>query len=526
MTRLFSVTNKLLNFTRLRKLPIQRLTALFFLLLFLAGLSAPSASAIAVDIQYKKHDFTNASKRLHIDKDATTKEHSFNYPSGMQPTKGSGDAAADTTGIDVLSVLGGNSGIGASKQALGTIEKQAPITPHEIVSERTATSESQVNADGSITRKNYFAPHFYKVDGEWKTIDLGLTEDKNAADSGNIFGKTWGNIESWFTNEAFFTTSGNTWQARFAPSDFAGGMVRIKMGTDQIGYVPEGANSVTPVITQADGQQTVHYYNLWDGVDVEYSLQTDAVKENIILKNKDSAHSFSFKLLGGTLGKHQGQQEVGTYYSIDGALDQKFNVTPANLILNNFGMVTEPGKFTQTYSADTIKLSVEDSYLADLPDKAFPAVIDPSTYYSNFGTRTSGNYKSFKSDGFICLSTECNPYAGSLYDSNNILRYWRSAFYAKYDQFKNSSNLLTQASLHLVQRQASFWTGATGTHTYYVGHATCLNSFSSCLEGGHFNDSGNIATSGNIDVTNIYQARIAAGDFGAWLMLGGEDGTT
>ncbi|HSW99891.1 MAG TPA: PA14 domain-containing protein, partial [Patescibacteria group bacterium] len=506
----------------------QRLSALFLCLLICASVIIPPVSAYAATSETDAvKPAIPATPHKPTPPDTTTPMKQ-DYPAGMQPTTASAKAAVDAQ-PNTGSPLAQFSKTGKLQgEALQGIAKPPKITPHELTDKRSATTSVSVNADGSLTQKNFFTPQFFQKDGKWADIDTSLVEDKNAGDSGNIFGQALGHVESWMSSTTNFQVKENDWQARFSPSDSDRGMVRLKRGDSQVGFVPVDAKKVAPVITtNKDGQQTVHYYDLWPGVNVEYVVESAAIKENVIIKNKDAANKVSFKVLGANLEKKQANDKSAPAYQIKGALNDEFAVAPANLILNNFGFVSDQSVFAQTYKDGNITLSVDKTYLQNLPDKAFPAVIDPGVFNSSFGTRAGGNYVSFKSDGYICYSNQCNLYAGTLYDSNGWLQYWRGAYFAPYDQFRTAGTLLTHASLHLAQRtNESFWTGDWGTHNYQVGHATCLNSFSNCIEGNQWNASGNVAGTGDIDVTNIYQTMISRGDFGAWLMVGGEDGTT
>jgi RHS repeat-associated protein len=486
---------------------------------YVASVLIPTASTIALANQADE-PVKQDSHVKPFDQQTTTKEKSFTYPSGMKSTTSDKLAARDAeASSSTASLFEKPKASGNTGEALRNIDKTPKIEPHELTEKRDARTSVSLNKDGSVTQKNFFEAQFYKKDGAWQDIDTRLVEDKNAGDAGTLLGKAYGQVRSWFASTTDFITKENDWQARFSNSGSDAGMVRIKKGDSQIGYVPVGAKQMDPVVTNTDNQQIVHYYDLWPGVNVEYVVTSEAVKENIVLKDKDAANSVAFKLVGATLDK----QDNG--FAIKGALNNTFNIADPNLILNNFGPETKD-VLRQEYKDGQLNVSVDKNYLQSLPAKAFPAVIDPSTFYSNFGTRAGGNYVSLKSDGYVCQSSVCNPYAGSLYDSNNVLRYWRSAVFASYDQFKDSSKILTNATLHLQQRMnAGFWTGTYDAHNFQVGHATCLNNFG-CLEGNAFNAATSLTTSGNIDVTNIYQAMISRNDFNAWLMLGGEDGTT
>ncbi|HEY8998940.1 MAG TPA: PA14 domain-containing protein [Candidatus Saccharimonadales bacterium] len=403
---------------------------------------------------------------------------------------------------------------------LGAPGKTQTYQPHELVQDRTATSSDYLNRNGTITKTNYVTPHFYKNGSSWSAINTDLVEDKNAADSGNIFGKALGDVESWFTSPNAYEVKANSWQGRFASSDFAGGMVRIKQGKSQMGFSPVDANKVEPVVSSSNGEQIVRYNNLWKGVDVEYTVESDQIKEAIILNDKNAAASqVQFKMVGAKLQKAQDKQDAGSF-SIVGALGNQFDIAPSTLFLNNSGPVSnDVSGLTEQYTNGALAMNLSSAYLQKLPAKSFPAVIDPTVY---FGNRSGGDYESFETNGYNCVSTICDPYAGSLYDSNNNRQYWRSAIHVDYSAFQQPGTTLNTATLHLTQRSGvSWWTGYTGTFNYQVGNATCLSGYN-CMDGTWY--TGNVGSSGDITVTNIYQNLINTGNWGGWLMIAGDDG--
>lgn len=505
----------------------QRFMALFFLVGFLAGVLTPTASAYA--------QFRPDPSNPNIKKDeAAKKPMKQNYTSGMQPLVASQKAAADAMANSNGPVEELKKKTNPIGEILGAALDKPKVAQRELIDKRTATSTVSVNQDGTLTEKQFFGPKFYKKAGKWETIDTSLIEDKNAGDSKNSLGKAWGNVRSWLSEDSTYMVKANDWQARFAPADAEQGLLRIGKGNGQVSFVAVNAKKdVKPVIAfNKDGYQTVHYYDLWPGVNVEYVIESAVVKENVVIKDKNAANQVAFKVVGAGFEERIEKRKVGNHeittkaHVLKGALNDEFAIAPANLILNKYGFVSDQSVFSQSFKGDTVTLSVDRAYLQSLPADAFPVVIDPSTFYDTFGTRAGGNYVSLKSDGYVCYSNVCNPYAGSLYDTNNTLRYWRSAVHAPYSQLNDPNKTLSNATLHLKQRSnESFWTGTFDPHTYYVGHAACINGFH-CLNGPHFNAAGVISGSGSIDVTNIYQSRIGQGDFGAWLLLGGEDGTT
>jgi RHS repeat-associated protein len=500
----------------------RRCSAFFMLVALLSGVFIPPASVYAATHQAAVGD-KQSGQHQQTPPDTKTSMKT-NYAGPMQTATSKFAAASDAKGTGLTSQLGKPSGV-AGNPINSPVQAQK-FTKHELTDKRTATSTVMQNEDGTLTQKNYFTPQFYQKDNAWQRIDSTLVEDKNAGDAANPLAKSVGQVESWLSSTTNFTIKDNDWQTRFSPSDSPKGMVRVQKGASQVGFSPVGAKKVAPVITSdKDGKQTVHYYDLWPGVNVEYTVYSSQVKENIVLKDKNASNQIAFTVLGASLQAPKDSGPNAPAFEITGALGDEFSIAPANLILNNFGFVSNP-QLTQTYKDGKLIVSVDKNYLQSLPDKAFPAVIDPGVDHSTFGTRGGGNFVSFKTDGTICYSNVCNLYAGSLLDSNYVWRSWRGAYFAPYDRFRNSNYKLTHANLHLTQRtNAGFWTGNYNAHWFSVWHASCLNNFG-CVEPDSWSGQANFATVGDIDATYVYQTAISRGDFGAWMMVLGEEGAS
>lgn len=500
----------------------QRIGILIFLSVFLSTIIAPPAFALMAAPQDADHA-TNTHVR-DTPKAVAPKE---NYASALPIQQSKNQPAADQT--DRTGQIGQAtqqtpfSSTGTGTPTLGSpLQGDGPksVQTGELVDKRTATTSTFRNKDGTFTTRQYTQPHFYKKSGKWETIKTAVSEDKNASDAGTALGHLLGQAESWFTGTKNYTVEGNDWQARFAPSDFKDGIVRIKKGDSQIGYVPLNAAAVNPVIETKNGTQSVRYNNVWKGVDLEYIVTTSSVKENVILKNKEAASRVQFRIIGAKLTATNDKK--GAQFNIREALNDEFSITPANLILNNFGFESDQTVFSQDYKDGVVTLSVDSNYLAKLPEKAFPAVIDPTTVTDiSLGDRAGswGTYMSYKSDGYVCYATQCNPYAGSLVDSDGYWRNWRSDFYANYNFLKGKQ--LTYARLHLKKRDASFYTGTTNPATFTAFRENCHGY--DCL--GMQGNSAYFSTEGDIDVTNLYANMMTNNQWDQWVMLKGQEGT-
>jgi RHS repeat-associated protein len=502
-----------------------RIVATLLLVIFLVSIITPSASIYAESRQPKINSqiIDQHRNKLPDDIDKPMKQ---NYPGSIKESASTFKAANDSALAPVARDV--------KQQALPSFEEtlkqsQKPIDPtkkQELVEDRAANKEVFRNSDGSLTERQYLGSKYYKSEGAWQAIDSSIKEDKNAVDSSNVFGQVFGEVQSWAKDQTTFKTAKNSWQARFAPSNDKVGMVRVQQNGQTVSFSPQGAKNVAPVITtDKDGRQVVNYYDLWNGVDVEYIVTADLVKENIIIKNKSATTDFNFTVKGASL---KPDQDVEGAFKLEGALGNEFSITPVVLFLNNFGPEAKP-VLTQKAAGDTLKISADKNYINNLPNEAFPAVIDPGVHHGTMGNRQGGDYKSFKSDGYVCPAQTCNPYAGTVLDVGGVWRNWRGAFYANYTALQNyippsQPTELRYANLHLQQRLGLSTSGTTATKWIDAWQNTC--SAYSCL--GEWGGEVYMGTTGDINLTNLYRNRIAANDWGAWIMLTGEEnaGTT
>ncbi len=510
----------------------QRSLLILIMAVFLSTIIAPPAFALNDEINAAAEQPATASSVADSHKQKTPEAVApkQNYPSALPVAETKNTPAADAAPkADGTTSLPGVPGSGSTNQSQGRVSEglqSLPLTQKaggqeatELTEKRSATSSTYRNRDGSLTTKQYYAPKFFKKDGAWKTIDTTLVEDKNAGDAGTALGKALGEVQSWFGSAKTYTVKENDWQARFAPSTAQQGMVRIKKGDSQISFSPVNAANVTPTIATVDSVQYVRYANIWSGVDLEYTLSGSSLKENIIFKNKDAVNSVAFTLDGAQLTASGDKN--GVAYNINNALNDEFGILPPNLILNNFGLETNHNVFGQTYQDGQLRISIDKDYLAKLPAKAFPAVIDPTTVTrSTFGTRATGNYWSYKSDGYICMPNECNLYAGSLMDTNGYWQAWRGEFFAPYNFIKGKQ--LNYARLHLTQRTGvSFYTGTSAGATFSAWRSDC-NGFD-CIRPNSWAGEVTMTTEGDINVTSLYNTAAQANEWEARTFVKGNE---
>jgi RHS repeat-associated protein len=474
----------------------QRFTALFFAFIMGFSIAVPAASAYAA--------IENAKPKM---------------PPAIAETKTKHNAAVDETHKEAASYGAVNNREPASQELRGPSIDEEPkvqVDERELIEERTATKSVHLNKDGSRTEKHYMLPKFYQSGNEWREIKTELVEDTNAADSENWAGQVWGTVQSFFQTPQTFKVKDSNWQVRFAPSNDKMGMIRIQRGEQTVAMRPvDAANGVVPAITKdANGKETVHYYDLWPGIDVEYQVFGSELKEFVVLKHSQAKADYAFAIEGASLEKDPAKPGR---FKLKGALENDFEVSPLSVTLMHRGIVSQPVT-KQEFSDGKLSVTVDADWLKNIPQDNFPIVIDPS-FISKSGDRKSGTYNAHKSDGYNCDSSICYPSAGALDD--NGWKYWRGTIHFPYSQLKGKVLQDARFRLQQMPQTTGKYYGTTESLWYTASHAKCIGF--NCINTNLPRVSKWFGFNADFNVTDIYKNRIAAGDWGAWLILNGEE---
>ncbi|HSX32542.1 MAG TPA: hypothetical protein VLF43_04715, partial [Candidatus Saccharimonadales bacterium] len=496
-----SLTGLTLNIKIQKNIPLRRIGALFLFVVFVVSIIVPPASAYADEQELQR--VTGKPPAGKVSKEAPNPDPA---PVAKDKQKLAGplpQTKADYTMAETGKLATTVPGV---KQPDAAPQKPKP---GEILAKRTATKQVFRQADGTLKERQYAAPKFYKKDGNWQSIDMSLIEDKNAGDASNIVGQLFGQAQSVVDSEQAFIVKENDWQARFAPSDFAGGMVRIKQGGEQFGFSPINAKRVAPVVTTEHEHQVVYYYDLWPGINVRYTVYSNQVKEDIIVKDKDATTNYAFKLNGVTL---EADAKTPGGYRIKGKFGDKSGITPLMVTLNNSGPISEK-VFRQELKNGELHISIDKPYLQTLRAEDFPVIVDPS-YVPTLDVIGSIG---FKSD----LATSCGNfcpyiYAGSA-QQGGVWRSWRALFRADYSFLNSYTDVLSAV---LIAPQVD---GSTGTWSFQAQHAVCTTGYDCYNPYLAGPPNGNVNDWLELDVTDIYQSLKNANEYGGWLMVRGQE---
>jgi hypothetical protein len=151
-----------------------------------------------------------------------------------------------------------------------------PVRVRELVDARTASSDSWVNDDGSLSVRSFAVPRYYQAEGEsaWVDIDTTMVADESA--KGRMRSKA------------------NRWSTSFGASGSPEGMQRLDLGKSKIMFSPIDARDVQPLTAAS----TVTYAGLWPETDAVYVVSAVGVDERLVLRSAGAPSVFEFDITG------------------------------------------------------------------------------------------------------------------------------------------------------------------------------------------------------------------------------------
>lgn len=181
----------------------------------------------------------------------------------------------------------------------------------------------------------------------------------------------------------------NSWYAFFADSLAKENAVLLKDSGYSIsfGFLNANPGSKTLKTTEMKARESAYekqlakdnraviYQDVFNGVDIAYTTQTSALKEDIILKNASATNTFDVKIsTEGVLAREQDD----TVVFVNKDNKEIFRLAPLYMVDAN-EKYSENVKFTLKQSDGHVILTIEadESFLTE-PDTKFPVVVDPT----------------------------------------------------------------------------------------------------------------------------------------------------
>lgn len=271
--------------------------------------------------------------------------------------------------------------------AMEDINNNPGVVEHsELIEKRTEKSKTFANSDGTLTTQIFENPiHYKNSSGQWISIDntIEAKPDNTLTNKSNNFNVKF---QKQISNSQLLEINKDNLVISMNP-----------VGTSD--PVPNDYNKVKSNNMAIINKNKVLYKDIYEGVDLNYSIGSDKVKEDIILKSQQNSKSlskFSFKL--NTTGLKVIQENDGTisffdiksgekvYYlekpfmydsfkPIGFKSNEQVNDIPEGSISYNIQMnLVERG--SQYY----IDIVPDQNWLTD-PSRVWPVTIDPSIVY-------------------------------------------------------------------------------------------------------------------------------------------------
>ncbi len=275
-----------------------------------------------------------------------------------------------------------------------TFEKINDANVSEIVSMREESVKHFRLADGTYQAVAYGKPvHTLSADGTWEDIDNGLyltqtgTVNTYATKDNRIsFAK------AFTSNSKLFTLNENGYTVSMALVTNSSSDHEI-MSASAVDIIQPIVTEIIPTVSNSpqrvngwntldeavliDNDSSIKYNNVLPNTDIEYVINTGAVKENIIVKSRASSYSYVFRL---ELDGLTAEAYNNTVFLNDPLTQETIYVIPMPYMYDANGELS----YNVTYELAEIKSGtyalrvVADKEWINASQRAFPVTIDPT----------------------------------------------------------------------------------------------------------------------------------------------------
>ena len=262
--------------------------------------------------------------------------------------------------------------------------------------------------DGTYIAAQYdTAVHALDENGEWQDIDNTLSESGSEYSTSNARIKFSKKITG---NESIFTLHENNRKITLSLDGAIKKTTGVANNTET--EFDETATTLQKMITLDRLSSRIIYEDILDGVDLEYIVVSNNVKENIIVKEQKDAYSYSFTLELNNLSASL--SATGDIEITDPDSGEILYIIPAPVVYDaNMTYASETDAY---YTLETIGQSkycltiTANAVWMNASDRAFPVTIDPAIYHGGYGMQQ------------MCDTCVSQNYPTSVYGSRTYLK--------------------------------------------------------------------------------------------------------
>ena len=224
-------------------------------------------------------------------------------------------------------------------------------------------------SNGTVKAVSYAnAVHYLDAEGNWIDIDNSLT----------LNGSEY--------------TANNKQKIKFANKSGSNGLLSIKDGEYKIDFTPLNTNKVSVEIENPEGNNSrkfddvkklnnivsrATYKGIYEGIDLEYILVGNNIKENIIVNKKQEEYTYSFEI---KLSKLNATLENNMVLLTDSDTGEKVYEIPAPYMVDANGEYSDKVEYTLTKDSKwkyTFTVKADPEWINE-EERQLPVKIDPT----------------------------------------------------------------------------------------------------------------------------------------------------
>lgn len=306
------------------------------------------------------------------------------FANGIDSTSDSYETDIDTAVDDIESVL-----LDENSNELVVLE--------EITGLRESNVKHFSLSNGTNKAVLYPQPvHYMDENGNWVDINNSLTLNGNEYSSKNKF------------------------EIKFANKSGSNGLLSIKDGEYKIDFTPLNTNKVNVSIENPqennsrkfeDVSKLNHlvsratYSNIYNGIDIEYVLIANNIKENIIVNSKQDSYTFSFEL---KLNKLTAELANGEIILSDSTTGETMYTIPAPYMYDADNVMSTEVEYSLVQNSKwkyTFTVTANSEWI-NADERAFPVTIDPTIISDSADENSVGVDTHVMSDNDNYFSTD------------------------------------------------------------------------------------------------------------------------
>lgn len=203
---------------------------------------------------------------------------------------------------------------------------------------------------------------------------------------------TWVDIDNSLTLSGNEYSTKNKHKIKFANKSGSNGLLSIKDGDYKIDFTPLNTNKVNVTIENPQENDSrkfddvkalknliskATYSSIYNGVDLEYILIGNNIKENIIVNSKQDSYVYSFEL---KLNKLTAELSNGSIILSDSTTGEKIYEIPAPYMYDSNGTVSYAVEYSLVQNSTwkyTFTVTANAEWI-NSDERAFPITIDPT----------------------------------------------------------------------------------------------------------------------------------------------------